>query len=219
MLFTAIERLLHVFGVSSNDASCAVALKSIQNGNDVQVKFITAKTRVTPLKEVIYENIHRLELQAALLVRKLSKFVLEEHDLKFDDCFYWTDSMALWYWIHSETRRYKQFVANRLHEIWELTQIEDWNRLLSHENVAYDGTRLGSADFVSSSRWFNGPEFLYEDQLKWPAVTDKRISPSNFEDWMETARAGHVSLVSAFELPQVERFSNWRRLINATAWV
>lgn len=66
---------------------------------------------MTPLKEVTDESIHRLELQAASFVSKLSKFVLEEYELKFNDGFYWTDSISVWYWIHSETKRYKQFAA------------------------------------------------------------------------------------------------------------
>lgn len=192
----------------------------IQFGDTVEVKFITAKSRVTPLKEVTDENIHRLELQAALLVSKLSKFVLAEHELKFDDCFYWTDSMAVWYWIHSESKRYKQFVANRLNEIWESTQIENWNWLPSHLNVADDATRFGSTEFVTTDRWFNGPKFLYENRSRWPGVTDRRVLHNNVDEkWMEIARVSHVTLVVAFELPQVERFSNWRRLIRTTAWL
>lgn len=209
---------LHVFGDSSNQAYCAIAFMRIQRDHEVHVKFITAKTRVTPLKENTDENIHRFELQAALLVSRLSKFVLSEHEIDFDDCFYWTDSMAVWYWIHSETKRYKQFVANRLNEILESTDKENWNWLPSDMNVADDGTRFGSVDFISSNRWYNGPDFLYEDQSKWPEPKHKRILNED-EDWMEVVNVGQVVQVIEFTLPNVERFSNWRRLIGATAWM
>ncbi|XP_037024126.1 uncharacterized protein LOC119066014 [Bradysia coprophila] len=209
---------LHIFGDSSSQAYCAIAFMRIEVSEKVEVKFITAKTRVTPLKEVTDENIHRLELQAALIVSRLSKFVLEEHELHFDDCYYWTDSMAVWYWIHSQTRRYKQFVANRLNEIWELTDQANWRWLPTQMNVSDDGTRFGSVEFVNSHRWYNGPDFLYEDQSQWPESNDARIS-NEVENWMEVVNVGQVVQVVEFALPQIERFSNWRRLIGATAWM
>lgn len=53
---------LHIFGDASNQAYCGIAFMRIQFGQQVEVKFITAKTRVTPLKDVTDDNIHRFEL-------------------------------------------------------------------------------------------------------------------------------------------------------------
>lgn len=209
---------LHIFGDASHQAYCAIAFMRIQFGQQVEVKFITAKTRVTPLTDVTDDNIHRFELQAALLVSRLSKFVLAEHELNFDDCYYWTDSMVVWYWIHSETKRYKQFVANRLNEILELTETKRWKWLPGDMNVSDDGTRFGTVEFVNSNRWYAGPDFLFEDQSKWPEPKDKRIS-AEIEHKMEIINVGQVVNVIEFALPAVERFSKWQRLIGATAWM
>lgn len=106
--------------------------------------------------------------------------------------------MVVWYWIHSETKRYKQFVANRLNEITELTETKNWKWLPGDMNVSDDGTRFGTVEFVNSNRWYTGPDFLYEDQSKWPRKPkDKRI-PTEIEHKMEIVNIGHIVTVTEF---------------------
>ncbi|XP_055907255.1 uncharacterized protein LOC129942380 [Eupeodes corollae] len=118
----------------------------------------------------------------------------------------------------SEAKRLKQFVANRLSEISDLTNITDWNWLPTNFNVTDDATRMTPKEFEADSRWYTGPSFLYEDVSIWPKMKTNKMTRSNEED--ETNEfVGTISVPARFVLPDVMRFSNWSRLIRATAWI
>jgi len=70
---------LHVFCDASEQAFAAVAYFRIQRGEEVEVGFVTSKTRVAPVRQI---SIPRLELQAAVLGSRMAKCVQEEHEIK-----------------------------------------------------------------------------------------------------------------------------------------
>lgn len=117
------EIQLHIFCDASEKAYASVVFLRIKKDNCVTIAFIMAKTKVAPLKVL---SIPRLELQAALLASKLSKFIKENHPLKFSKIFLWSDSKTILYWLNSDLFRFKQYVANRVGEIRELTDINSW---------------------------------------------------------------------------------------------
>ena len=84
---------------------------------------------------------------------RLAVKILEEQDLKVIKRFFWTDSQTVLQWIRSDARLYKQFVAARIGEILELSQVEEWHWVPSVDNVADDATRgiLEAAPTLSQS--------------------------------------------------------------------
>ena len=93
------------------------------------------KSRVTPLKFI---SIPRLELTAAALSVKISKMLREELDFYVDEIF-WTDSQVVFGSINSDVRRFKVFVANRVHQIRDHTSTKQWFE--SSNNPADDASR------------------------------------------------------------------------------
>ena len=82
--------ILCVFADASRGAfgTCAYLRSEISSG-EVKVKFIAAKSRVAPLKEL---TIPRLELQAAVLASRLCKSIEREIRIELQESILFTDS-------------------------------------------------------------------------------------------------------------------------------
>ena len=117
---------LHVFGDASEAAYAAVAyLKTYDTEGKSEVALMYCKSKVAPIKKV---TLPRLELLAAVLAAKVSKFIKEEvlrPDIK---TYLWTDAKIVLQWIKSRARLYKTFIANRVelaHELYLILLIGD----------------------------------------------------------------------------------------------
>lgn len=81
--------------------------------------------------------------------------------MKIDSQFFWTDSRTILCWLRSNPRDYHQFVAFRLGELHETTNISEWKWVPTALNSADDATKWQKEpEFRSSGRWLNGPTFL-----------------------------------------------------------
>ncbi|GFU65046.1 integrase catalytic domain-containing protein [Trichonephila clavipes] len=80
--------------------------------------------------------------------------------------FHWTDSKIVLFWIKGSSKRWKQFVANRVQEISKLTDPDSWFHCSGQDNPS---------DFLSrghvvgnkciNTKWWTGPAFLRTDEL------------------------------------------------------
>ena len=164
-------------------------------------------------------SIPRLELQGALLASRLSATLRAEHETQWEGTTYWTDSNTVLQWIRSEAGRFKPFVAHRVGEIHELTDTSQWRWVPTRENVADDATRGLTIDELTTGRWTSGPGFLKLPPQEWPeeSAADKDGSDVGSEE--VTLHDTQESFTDfSEELPDVNRFSSWYRLIRATAW-
>ncbi|CAG7640991.1 unnamed protein product, partial [Allacma fusca] len=75
----------------------------------------------------------------------MGDFIKYHHNLNIAETFLWTDSQIVLRWIRSDSNRYKTFVAQRLGEIDELTDVKQWNWVSSKDNVADEATRNEAA--------------------------------------------------------------------------
>ena len=123
---------LHMFSDASKDAYTAAAYLGCRYPSSKPTsRLIASKSRVAPLKAV---TIPRLELMGAVLSTRLSLSILKT--LSIDQAFYWMDSSNVWYWIRSDSRSFKPFIANRVGEIQEHTEPEQWRHVLGELNPA-----------------------------------------------------------------------------------
>ena len=119
-------------------------------------------------------------------------------------------------WINADHRRYSQFVGFRISEISELTTTEEWHWVQSKENVADMGTKWKTApDLSASSRWFQGPEFLWTHDDQWMRSTFE----CDGETEEELRPSLHVHYTTLDPVVNVERFSTWKRLHRVVAYV
>ncbi|XP_055914028.1 uncharacterized protein LOC129947476 [Eupeodes corollae] len=206
------EIQLHVFVDASENGFAAVAYLRIANDDNINCVLIGAKTRVAPLKSL---SIPRLELQAAVLGVRFAKVITKSHTIRISQCTFWSDSKNVLSWIQSDHRRYKPFVAYRVSEILDFSEISDWKWISTKLNVADEGTKWQKVpEFKASNRWLTGPEFLKTNPNLWP----NEIPPEN-----ATVEELKTCFVNLHTLNKEENFrisdtSSWRRLIRTAAY-
>ncbi|XP_062535271.1 uncharacterized protein LOC134204461 [Armigeres subalbatus] len=205
------EVQLHVFVDASEKGYAAVAYLRFEEDRSVECAFVMAKTRVAPLK---YVSIPRLELQGAVIGTRLAKSIGETHRVPVQKRFFWTDSRDVLCWIRADHRRYSKFVAARVGEILEDTELSEWLWVPTKTNVADEGTKWQKIpDLSPSSRWFRGPEFMWQQKSAWP------VQPSvHGETTTEMIATINVHTIRE-PILNFTNYSNWRRLLRIIAYV
>ncbi|XP_055604494.1 uncharacterized protein LOC129752749 [Uranotaenia lowii] len=203
---------MHTFVDASENGFAAVVYLRFQEGSTVECSLAGAKTRVAPLK---FLSIPRSELQTAVIGVRLADSILASLSIKVQRRYFWTDARDVMCWLHSDHRRYSQFVGVRISEILESTEIKEWRWVPTKLNVADDGTKWkGCPDLSASSRWFCGPDFLRNPEEDWPTT-------SQIVKATDTELRPHLHLhFKAFDpIIDASRFSKWTVLLKTTAYV
>ena len=141
---------LHVFAdASPKGYGAAVYVRVLQPDGVFSVSLVMSKGRVAPLKRL---TLPRLELLGCVMAARLVRHVHRALRLTSETrCVCWTDSMIALGWIRGRPQRWKQFVANRVREICDLTRAGDWFHCRSEDNPADLTTRGVLADALMSS--------------------------------------------------------------------
>ncbi|XP_055714251.1 uncharacterized protein LOC129808498 [Phlebotomus papatasi] len=127
---------------------------------------LTAKSKVAPIDEI---TIPKLELCAATLVAILMTRVRTAFGIQPEQCFYWSDAMAVLGQIHSKSTRQEVFVRHRVKTIKDNTIVSQWRYMPTHVNPA-DILSRGTTPLklAESDVWWSGPSWLIEDESSWP---------------------------------------------------
>lgn len=155
-------------------------------------------------------SIPRLELQAALMGARLAH-TLRKH-LDVSRTILWSDSKTVISWISSESGRFKPFVAHRVSEISELTDVSCWRWVPSGLNAADDATR--ETKIEDNGRWLHGPQFLRKSEQSWPSEDTDIVFNSDDPE----VKIACVLNMETNTLPDDRHFSKYWRLVRSTAW-
>lgn len=206
---------LHVFVDASEVAYATTAYICSLNNNIRQCTLIASKTRVAPTKPT---SIPRLELLGAVLGARLLKTIEKSHTIQFKQRFLWTDSRTVLCWLRSDARKYRQFVALRIAEVLDITDVLEWRWVPSQENVADEATKWGpSPQFTINSRWYNGPNFLLQPPENWPVEIATVTDP--VEDEIRPIHIHNLNTIQETVAPNADNFSTWERLLHITSTV
>ena len=177
------------------------------------VRFVAAKSRVAPLKEL---TIPRLELQAAVLASRLAKSIQEETRLKILRTMFFSDSRVTLAWIQGMPRSYKPFVSCRVSEIQSNSNPADWYHCPTAENVADDVTK-GITPKELNGRWFNGPSFLTLPEEQWPM----EMGIPDAQEVNKERRKVTVTcpVTVAHPIFDCQRYAKWKRIVRVTAYI
>ncbi|XP_049294136.1 uncharacterized protein LOC125769445 [Anopheles funestus] len=202
---------LHIFVDAGKDGFAAVGYFRFESEDHREVVLIGAKTRVAPLK---YTSIPRLELQAAILGVRLMKAIETAHRIKIDRRYLWTDSKDVLCWLNADHRKYSIYVAHRVSEILENSTVNEWHWVSTKRNVADEGTKWSNLNrHFTSGSWFQGPEFLQQPENAWQLDS---FQPRMTEEEIKSTLSFHRVSTPVINF---ERFSNWRRLHRAIAYL
>ncbi|KAF8790538.1 hypothetical protein HNY73_005547 [Argiope bruennichi] len=205
---------LHFFCDASKLAYSAVVFLRVDSGNSVHIQLVQSKTRIAPCgkKET---TIARLELLGAAISARLSSTVLKEFPT--DNVYFWTDSTTVLAWLKRE-EPWGVFVYNRVQEIRKLTPVKAWRHVPGSLNPADCPSRGCSAKQLCSSKWWEGPSWLYLSSHEWP-VSDVVVDV-NEEEVNKERRAIVTSMVNIQTTDiKSEYFSTYSRNIRVVAWI
>ncbi|XP_037025620.1 uncharacterized protein LOC119066997 [Bradysia coprophila] len=196
---------LHMFVDAGIEAYAAVAYFRVEDDYGIDTCIVGAKSR--------------LELQGAVLGTHLAVNIIQSHyGLTINKTVIWCDSQTVLSWLHTDTRKYSQFVVFRVAEILELSGDMEWRWIPSLENVADEATKSkDKADLQSSARWFNGPEFLRNPDSAWQFELEEPKFETK-EELRPVYTMSHL-VVPVNQFIDFKRFSNWSRLVRAVAYV
>ncbi|XP_011859572.1 PREDICTED: uncharacterized protein LOC105557047, partial [Vollenhovia emeryi] len=203
---------LHGFSDASEGAyGACVYLRSINREGVVTIRLICAKSKVAPLKTIC---IPRLELCGALLLSNLAKSVSQALTIPLTNRYYWCDSTIVLAWIRGEPHLRKTFVANRLTEIQQMTDQEQWHYVKSEHNPADVISRgISPKQLKDLHLWWHGPEWLVhpEEYLQQPIPT-----PAGTD--LETKRCTVLATQTIEASRVLERYSSLSRLKRVIAY-
>lgn len=118
--------------------------------------------------------------------------------------------------IQKDSYGHNTFVATRVGEIQDGTNIDEWYWIAGDQNVADYLTRGKSPNEIGQdSIWQCGPEFLREDESEWP-IYSSCIDEPRPEVVMSINVKPDDDLISRIK---IERFSSFAKLIRVTARV
>ena len=180
-----VSTQLHCFSDASELAYGAVAYVRHQYPSGaVSVRQVLSKNKVAPLKTV---SIPRLELMGAVISTKLASVVAPVLEIPRENQWFWMDSMDVVYWMHSSSRTYKPFVANRIGEIQRRTEPDHWKYINTSMNPADQLSRGSTAENLQSELWWYGPDFLQLSESDWP-VKELNLKPDDDVEKKKTVR-------------------------------
>ncbi|XP_011313118.1 uncharacterized protein [Fopius arisanus] len=116
---------VHGFSDASQVAMSTVVYLKIFNGDKQDITLVCSKTKVAPLKRL---TIPRLELTAALLLAKLTKYVKDQLNLTNATTYLWTDSSVTLTWISSHSSRLTG-VWSQARRILQTVRLEVYQRI------------------------------------------------------------------------------------------
>ena len=210
----AASKEVHIYSDASEKAISAVAyLKTISDTGDVHVGFLMGKSKVAPTSG---HTIPRLELCGALLATELGQIVFDSLGLSPDATSYYTDSMVVLGYINNRTRRFYNYVSNRVSVILKRSKPEQWFFVGTDDNPADLGTRCNTqVDELSTSVWLCGPPGLIATS-ETQTSDFPLVDPDNDKE----VRASVLVKKTAVEdlkplVTKLDRFSSWNRLVGA----
>jgi len=217
-------QLLGFSDASEKGYSSVVYLRCVDNFGRASVNFLTAKSKVAPLKLGKLDKnltIPRLELCGALLLAQ----TLHRMSTTLKDIIpslqihAWTDSNIVLSWLTSPQSQFKIFVTNRLSKISELLPDCQWRHVSSDLNPADCVSRGIFPSLIQNhSLYWNGPPFISLPEQMWPSSNLKLISPSQLPDYNPNHYTCNI-LVSDVRSDWLDKFSSLTRLIRVTAWI
>ncbi|XP_018403065.1 PREDICTED: uncharacterized protein LOC108779991 [Cyphomyrmex costatus] len=183
------------FGDASERAygACLYAISENDEGKRQSV-LICSKSKIAPLKTT---SIPRLELNAALMLSKLTTAVVRAFGDRIKQIHLWSDSSIVLYQIKTSPNLLKTYVANRV------AKIQEWLK----------GASLTVSEWKNNSLWWHGPTWII-DAKKWP----KQILSTQNSEQLEFKRTVAVVQVQS-EYSLLRRYSSYDKLLRITAYL
>ena len=206
---------LVIFSDGSGDAYGAVAYaRWMTKDGTYKAQLIASKNRIAPVKIV---DIVRLELSGAVIAKRLRVFIQIEVRYTFTAVYHIVDSEIVKAMISKESYGFNTFAANRIGEIQQKTDPQEWFWTAGDLNIADWVTRGKSPEELGPcSIWQSGPEFMKQPVEEWPVSSQANVEklPERHKTVMTTHAKEIQTLAARID---IDRFSKIELLKNTTA--
>ncbi|XP_021959323.1 uncharacterized protein LOC110855215 [Folsomia candida] len=207
---------LHVFCDASQDAYAAVVfLRSENEDGAVTVQLLQAKSRVAPLKK---STIPRLELLGCVIAARLYSSTKKALGMGEVASYFWTDSTTALSWI-KRNDDWGTFVGNRVRNILELTEAENWRHVPGVQNPADLPSRGCDSRELLESKWWEGPIWLKRPKEDWPSG-DAIVNEEMVREEMKRSATTTLVNIEEKKTPWYARASSsYRKNVRNVAWL
>lgn len=206
---------VHGFCDASQEAyGACIYIRSLRQDGTWEVQLLCSKSRVAPLKG---STIPRLELNGALCLAHLIKKVSESWKIDCRKCRLWSDSTVVLGWLNAQSACLKTYVANRINQILEITDVLQWQYVNTADNPADIISRgINAQGFKNSKIWWNGPFWLVNDESTWVQKRQDHLPESELPE----RRILRLALVETRVTSCIiDHYSEWNRLKRGVAWL
>ena len=211
---------LIIFSDGSKEAYGAVVYIRWKTEKGYICRLIAEKSRIAPLKTI---DIVRLKLCGAIVSTRLRNTIQKELNFEFQKVIHLVDSEIVHAMIHKESYGFGTFVGNRVGEIQQTSEPEEWGWIEGGLNIADMTTRGCSVEELGpQSEWCNGPQFLTKPDNEWPVRWEVKKDVQVPELKRSQQFIGVVEVNNSKEETLairigIEHFSKWKLLIHTTA--
>ena len=139
----------------------------------------------------------------------------QRHVSQIHSYIFWSGYTTLLQWIHSSHRKQQVFVANRIAEILDTTNVSQWNHVSGINNPADIGTRAINVDELNRSERLTGPAWFKQPESQWPVQVTLTFASDDQNDQMVLSE----EIEEKKPMIQWERFNNFNPLKNTMAYV
>ena len=211
----SLKYQLHIFSDGSSVGYGVIAFLRVEDTENGRVRcsFLMAKSRLAPVRAI---TIPRMELQAAVTAVRIQQMLQDELTLNIEKTTFWCDSTVVLKCIRNENKRFAVFVANRIGEIRNATEVSQWRYVNTELNPADEASKgMHAATFVRNERWFNGPAFLRQEESSWPTEPQELPESSEVSTFfINQDQGGLHGLDLVFS-----KISTWYKIKLCVAWM
>ena len=185
---------------------------------------IMSKSKIAPKNRI---TVPRLELNGAVLAKRLREFIVGQVDLNFGNIYHLVDSSTVLGYLHKSDSRLKPFEGIRVSEVqtsgtFVNGKLKNWSWVEGAENPADWSTKPRMvSELGPESFWQKGPSFLQQDYSQWPIKLD--FKTEKLEGEVQPKNVHFVMLVSEVFGEKIHQLlqnsSNVKKLFNVVAYI
>ena len=193
---------------ASSKAMAACIYQRVWRGEGQwQSRLICSKLKMNPISKP--ESIPRVETEAANVGVKLACQLAKTYRLDMERFTFFTDSTTVLWYLRSRNDM-PIFTANRVCQILDYTELDQWNYIYTKDNPADTPTRgMRPKKLRYCELWWKGPKFFEKNREDWPPQPGIfQTADAKAEEIPTRELLSNVCLLSHAEREEKFRISN-----------